>query len=351
MAAHAVQGSVSGQVNRAIMVGDDGQGSDILHVDGDASGSRFRFTGSDSIGQGLTAGVNLEIEVQSNDSFAVQLKQTSDIGTTLGIRHADVYFSGNFGKLSMGQSSDALDGVAFADLNGAWIPVENASDFGGSIAFRTSAGGTVGGITTGDVTPSYDGGRRDRVRYDSPSIGPLSFAVSHATDSQIDASGSLAGSVMGGAYDLRVGWRNSNRGQTPSSANSGETILVSGAFKFAQGTSIQGAWGELSEIGGTGTPDGSYYYIKVGHDWGNNSVAADYKASEDTVLSGSCSGGTLAAPACGGTSFGLGAVHTIPSAGVDIYAGYRFFSLEDTAPGVSADDVSVFFVGSRIKFN
>jgi predicted porin len=194
MAAHAVKYSASGQINRAVMVVDDGVDTDTLHVDGDASGSRFRFTGSDNIGNGLTAGVNMELEVQSNDSFAVSVRQNADTGTTVGIRHADVYFSGDFGKLSLGQSSDALDGIAFADLNNAWIPVENASDFGGGIAFRTSAG-AISTVSAGAVTPSYDGGRRDRVRYDSPSIGPLSAAVSHSTDSQVDASLSLAGSL------------------------------------------------------------------------------------------------------------------------------------------------------------
>ena len=50
MAAQAVKYSASGQVNRAIMFVDDGVQSDTMHVDGDASGTRFRFTGSEDIG-------------------------------------------------------------------------------------------------------------------------------------------------------------------------------------------------------------------------------------------------------------------------------------------------------------
>ncbi len=360
MAAHAVKYSASGQVNRAIMVGDDGVDSDVLHVDGDASSTRFRFTGSEDIGNGLTAGVQLEMQVESNDSSTVTIRQNSDTGGGgFSLRHAQVYFSGDFGQLSLGQSSDATDGIAFADLNNAWIAVENATDFGGSFAFRTSGGGTIAdangdAVTAGGVTPSFDGGRRDRIRYDTPAIGPLSLAVSHATDSQVDIGAKIAGSFAAGAYDLRVGWRNHD-GDGSADADTvhdaAETIVVSGAFKFAQGTSIAAAWGTKDEIGGATGPEGEYFYLKLGHDWGNNSVAVDYKSAEDVVLSASCSGGNAANPACGGTSWGIGGVHTMPKAGIDLYAGYRFFELDDLAAGVSADDISVFFVGSRIKFN
>ena len=347
MAAHAVKYSASGQVNRAVMVMDDGVDSDVRHVDGDASSTRFRFTGSEDIGNGLTAGVQLEMQVESNDSTAVTIRQNSDVNDELTLRHAQVYFSGDFGQLSLGQSSDATDGIAFADLNNAWIPVENATDFGGGISFRGAGGGTIattggGTITAGSVTPSYDGGRRDRVRYDTPAIGPLSVAVSHATDSQVDVGAKVAGSFAAGAYDVRVGWRNHDSGGQDDG-----TIVVSGAFKFAQGTSIAAAYGEKSEINGPNTNDGNYYYIKLGHDWGNNSVAVDYKASEETIVAAGCTGGS--AGACGGTSWGIGGVHTMPRAGVDLYAGYRFFELDDFSG--SAEDISVFFVGSRIKFN
>jgi predicted porin len=345
MAAHAVKFKTSGQVNRAVMFADDDHQTDTLHVDGDASGSRFRFTGTEDIGNGMTAGVQMEIETQSNDSFNATIRQNGSAGDKVGIRHAQVYFSGNFGKLSIGQSSDALDGIAFADLNNAWIAVENASDFGGSIDFVDSAGGS-GVFSAGDVTPSFDGGRRDRIRYDTPSIGPLSLAVSHSADSQVDVGGKLAGSFAAGAYDLRVGYRNHDAGGQDDG-----TFLISGAFKAAMGLSIAGAWGSKSDAFGSGSDDAEYWYIKGGYDWGNNSVAIDYKASEAVVADAACSGGNVNVSACGGNSFGIGGVHTMPKAAIDLYAGYRFFELEDTGPSQNVGDISVFFVGSRIKFN
>ncbi len=331
MAAQAVKYSASGQVNRAIMFADDGVQTDTMHVDGDASGTRFRFTGSEDIGNGLTAGFRLEIEAQSNDSNAVTMdgqRNGDDDTLTAGLaqRHWDLYFSGDFGTLTLGQGSDATDGAAFADLNNAWIAVENATDFGGDLLFRTGSGGTTT-ITAGDVTPSFDGGRRDRVRYDTPAIGPLSAAVSHATNDRVDAMVKVAGSAAGGAYDVRAGYNNSDDG----------VFVVSGAFKFAQGTSIAAAWGQAASDT-AGAPDAEYYYIKLGHDWGNNSVAVDYKASEDNDnVTGR-----------DGSSFGVGAVHTMPKPGIDLYAGYRWYELDVTG---NFEDISVFFVGSRIKFN
>ena len=341
MAAHAVKFKTSGQVNRAIQYGDDGQGSDVLHVDGDASGSRVRFVGSEDLGNGMKVGFTMEIEAQSNDSFNATLK-ASDWGFKHGERHINMWFSGNWGKVTMGQASDAMDGVAFADLNGAWIPVENASDFGGSIAFRTSAGGTAGGITAGSVTPSYDGGRRDVLRYDSPSLGPFKAMVSVANNDQWDAQVRLGGSVGGGEYDLRGGYgARQNR-------NGYDMWTFSGAFKFSQGTSVALAYGE-SDFDGA-QADGDYFYVKVGHDWGNNSVAIDYKTADDTTAHSFCSGGS-----CGGETFGIGFVHTMPKPKVDLYVGYRNFELDDWSTalsgGAGADDVDVFFVGSRVKFD
>jgi hypothetical protein len=233
--------------------------------------------------------------------------------------------------------------VAKANFNNAWIAVENDSDYGAAILFRTSAGGTAGGISAGDVTPSYDGGRNDNLRYDSPALGPFTAAVSFSNNQAWDAMGKLAGSAGGGQYDVRFGYGDyENR-------SGFERWTVSGAFKFSQGTSISLAYGE-ADFEAAGTPDGSYFYVKLGHDWGNNSVAIDYKTSDDTTANASCSGG-----ACGGETFGIGFVHTMPKPKVDLYVGYRNYELDDWSTALSggsgAEDIDVFFVGSRVKFD
>ena len=65
MAAQAVEFAVSGHVNRAVVVVDqdgytdkDGRDQDgkLRHVDANSSETRFRFTGSEELDGGLTAG-------------------------------------------------------------------------------------------------------------------------------------------------------------------------------------------------------------------------------------------------------------------------------------------------------
>ena len=66
MAAQALDVSVSGQVNRAIRFADNGANSDVQHIDGSASKSRFRFTAEGEVMAGLTAGAHIEYGSSNN---------------------------------------------------------------------------------------------------------------------------------------------------------------------------------------------------------------------------------------------------------------------------------------------
>lgn len=332
MAAQAVKYSASGQVNRAIQVADDGVASDVTNVDGSASSTRFRFRGSEDIGNGLTAGFLLEFDAASDADPAMKGGNT---GFTLGDRHSALYFSGDFGKLTFGHTSVATDGVGYADLDNTWLSgIENTVDFGAAIEFR-GAGGAGTGVTVGDVVLDYDGGRTSTTRYDSPAIGPVSLSLSASDNDDYDVMAVIAGSVAGGQYDLRGGFANDNNS---------EEFVLSGGFKAAQGTSINLTWGQ-QELDAAGTPEGEYFYVKLGHAWGNSSVAVDYRSNDEAFVAGGCTG---ALGSCGVEAWGVGIVHALPKAGVELYSSYRLYTLEDFA---SADDVGIFVVGSRVKFD
>ena len=66
MAAHAVKYKLSGQVNRAIVYTDDGEGSDVQFIDNGSSGTRWRMKGSEDIGNGMKVGFNWEWQRSSN---------------------------------------------------------------------------------------------------------------------------------------------------------------------------------------------------------------------------------------------------------------------------------------------
>ena len=188
MAAQAVEFSVSGQINRALIsvdgaVDDDGKelatNGDIQHVDADSSNTRFRMVGSEELDSGMTAGVQLEWAALNGD----------DDGPT--IRQANVSLSAAGGKLTIGQASVATDGMAHADLGGA-------SFLGGVTNWCSYAG-------SGPACPSNDGGRMDVLRYDTPAIGPASIAFSVGNDDYWDAKLSISGSMGDAGYDLRIG--------------------------------------------------------------------------------------------------------------------------------------------------
>ena len=69
MAAQAVELSVSGHVNRAVISVDGaGNDGDLQFVDANPSESRVRFVGSEELDSGITVGVNLEVGLGSDVS-------------------------------------------------------------------------------------------------------------------------------------------------------------------------------------------------------------------------------------------------------------------------------------------
>ena len=309
MAAHAVEGSVSGHVNRAIIhvdgTGDEAIDGELQHVDSNASQSRFRFTGSEDLGNGTTAGVQLEYGLSTN------------------VRHANVYLSGGFGKLTIGQASTATDGMAHADLGGAsWL----------------------GGVTnwcayysdSNAACPSNDGGRKEVLRYDTPALGPASIAVSSGNDDYWDVKATIAGSMGDGfGYDLRIGHIAEYADDT-----AGDVTTVSAALSFGQGTSIAVAWSQED----TGTQV-EYQYLKLDHSYGDGSVGVYFKLGEHGADN---SDGTVEAGDEGGL-WGVGVGHNL-GGGATAYAGYRRQVSEDRA-GVELDDVDLMLAGMRVTFN
>ena len=322
MAAQAVEFAVSGHVNRAVIVVDQDNNpkdGDLQHVDSNASGSRFRLKGSEDIGNGLTAGVNMELGVLSGDKS----------GTTT--RHAAVDLSGAFGKLTLGHTSNAADGMAHADgafNGGSWL--------GGVTNWCSYAG-------SGPACPSNDGTRHETLRYNTPSLGPASIAVSTGDDEYWDAKFSVSGSIGDTAYDFRVGYMDEATAATIGHGDAaqkykGTVLTTSGAVKFASGTSVGAAWSKAEAD--PQDAEHSYYYMSLDQSYGDGSIGIYYKKGEYD--------GTDAKAILGenteGTLWGIGVGHNIGS-GATAYAGYRHVEAD------GAEDLGLFLAGLRVTFN
>ena len=335
MAAQAVEYKISGHVNRMIRYTDDGQGSDVQHVDNAASRTRFRFKANEDVGNGMKAGIYIETSVASNSSSASTAKGFGTTGSDNGdvkfdIRYSALFFSGNWGKVTLGHTSDAADGTSFADLSNTWLVNEYSSpaDHGSSIAFRTTGGGTTGtAMSTGGAFSSFDGGRRDGIRYDTPSLGPVTARVSIHNNSRWSLGAHASTSLGGGELSAAIGY--TDFGGT-SAANDKWSGSVS--YLFSQGTSITGGYGGADRVGGGSDPDS--YYVKLGHQWGSNAVSIHYSETRDLSAAGEDN-----------NFWGVGWVYTMRK-DIELYAGYNHYELDRAA----AEDIDMVLLGSRIKF-
>jgi len=63
--------SIEGQVNCALMCYDDGNASDVRHVDNDASSTRLAFKGAVQATDDLKLGTTIEVQFESNSTATI----------------------------------------------------------------------------------------------------------------------------------------------------------------------------------------------------------------------------------------------------------------------------------------
>lgn len=333
MAAQAVEFAASGHVNRAIM-SVDGTGApnegDLQHVDANVSETRVRFLGSEELENGNTVGVNLEY---ASGSTSGSYGAGADSG--LRVRHQNVYVSGEWGQLTIGQTQATSDQAPFANLGGL-------SGLGGVTAWCAHA--SNGSVACG----TFSEGRKELLRYDSPAIGPVSIAVTTGNDDYWDAMLKIAGSFGEAGYDLRVGHvaeydapvdatdatvgvdDNNTIVVIPASAatteDAGDTMIASASVAFGQGTAATVAWGDKDST------KQNYQHVALDHSYGGGSVGVYYKRGEDETSDVDSS------------NWGIGVGHDI-GGGAEVYAGYR--NMEEDGK----DDVELIVAGMRVTFN
>ena len=343
MAAHAVSFNVSGQLNKAIMFADDGVASDVFFGDNTASNSRVRFTGSEDMGNGITAGFRIEFATQVNSNYTQTIKRGGDVANYgsgnggFGFRKSEAYFSGNWGTLSLGHGPTASDGMGDADLSNTWLADFSGTTWGGTIAFRTSgAAGAVSTYSAAGVTTYFDGhSRRSRVRYDTPSFGPLTVSVDASVNDTWGVKGYVYTSLGGGDLSLALAYAHGDNRFGRSDVGGSASFLCSQGTNITLGQQERDFVGTAAVAGRTG----SHLFIKLGHRWGNNAVSVSYGDNNDTGGAGTDA-----------QTIGLGFVHTIPKPKVELYAAYNHISLDDIG-GVSFEDIDVFGLGTRVKFD
>jgi hypothetical protein len=336
----SAQIAIYGQLNLGVVYADDGVATDTVFTDNDnfpsligllysrdlVRGGKFQFHFETSLG--LTGSSSL---VQGEDEFDIDYQRTD-------IRKFEaIYVTPEIGTFSFGQGSTATDGSGVADFSGtSVIQYSTLSDLAGNREFQLLSG--VGsGIRVSNVFGSFNGTRRFRARYDTPSYNGIGLALS-AGEEVLNSGDDNEYYDIGLNYDQDYGDLRVAARAGYSWRGSSQELLVGSLALLHEPTGLNLALAGGSQQEGAA----SYGYVKAGwqQNWfsiGQTRLSIDYYAGDDFSVIGSES-----------ESVSLAVVQVVDAYDLELYAIYRTYELEGTGAEVFDQDVT--FVGARWRF-
>lgn len=334
--------AVYGQINRALMVVDNGEDTETLHVDNENSSSRIGAK-IKAEKDGLTAGANFEFEYKYPGSDKIQINgDDTDNKDSLYRRKVEVYLSGVIGTLTLGYGPTVSDTSSEIDLSGTCLAGRSkvASNGGGIIFFDED----VDAISTTAVGKSFsnmDGTQKDRARYDSPEFYGFKLSTSVVADEGDDAidggisyKGAVSDTKIQGAV-VYVDLDPETTGKAKSQVNGSVSAL------FPIGLSLTFASGKQS-LEDSSADDPTFFYGKLGYMtdiWsvGKTAMSIDYGKYQDQARDGD-----------DGDAMGIQFVQILKDWYTELYIGYRLFSLD--RDGTDYKNINTILAGMRLKF-
>jgi hypothetical protein len=330
-AAQDIQVRLSGQVNRALMHVDDGTDAEWFNVDNGNSSTRFRFNADGQVQPGWRAGILFEAQFQSNPSDAVNFTARQQ-SATLAERHMDVFLTGPYGTLRLGQGDGAANGAAEVDLSGTSVAHYSSSpDIGGAFEYRS--GNALSGISIGSSISNQDfESRYDRLHYQTPVFSGFMGEASwgHKDSDIVELALRYSGKLGAmGTLAAALGWSSED-----GIAGGTDDEVFGGSVSWLHPSGLNLTFAHTTrELGGR---DREFTYLKAGYKFGRHAVSVDYGMGDDQAASGDEA-----------SVYGIGYVFT-PVAWAELFALYKMHSLD--RPGVSLEDITFFMVGTRVKF-
>ncbi len=338
--ANTIELKISGQVNRAVLWGDNGDVDEVFYTDNDNTGTRFRFVAKGRLNNDVTAGATIELQFESNSSTDIRFGANGGTGgtasgaTPVGERIGEVWLnSASMGKLSLGQGNTATNGTAETDLSGTGI-AQYSIGGGGNEGLGFQNGGVLTGVLVGSAFTNLDGGsRRDRIRYDTPTFAGFRLSASASQGGRNDVALRYANQFAGAKLAASIGFQNASAvGATSERLSGSVSVLLDNGFNLTFA-----AADENRKVGN----DRTFLYGKVGFRtnsvsmYGKTSFSIDYYEGEDIA---SATSGTS-------TSYGVAAVQNLDPIGASVYVSVRNHEIDG-----GADDIFAIFTGMRIKF-
>lgn len=366
--------TISGHVNQALLLWDDGDESDV-YVVGNANDdlSMFRFEGDAKIAPGWTTGFTMEIEVASASSGDVS-QTDDDAANEIGISEVSMYIeSERYGKVTWGFAGQPSDGAPEMDLSGAhYAGYAAIADVGGGFQWRMNNGLGLSGVTLGGVFDDLNGDTFNIIRYDTPTIAGFTLSVAWGEDDLWDVA--LAYEKELGAFEVAaaIGYTE-NRDNDDDGPLNNDTLAGSVSILHTPtGLNVTFAAGERQFNNTPGRADADFYYVKAGifrryNSLGKTAIYGEYGQYNDMFYNDGADGGDAtdistaltgngAAVIIGSeaTVWGVGLVQYVDAAAMQLFLAYRHHELDlDAAGGLAVnglEDFDTVLAGARIEF-
>ena len=329
--AHALDFSISGQVNRAALYADDGTTAKWFFVDNDNSSTRFRFRGSNDFENGWKVGFLWEVEMQSNASNKVSMENDEDTTDVhFDERHMDIWIE-KWGTLRLGQGDTASNGTAEVDLSGTAVAAySDIGAVGGGFEFRD--GDEKSGITVGASRSNFDGlSRKDRVRYDTPRWAGVFASGSVEQQSQFDIAARYAGDFGWARFAAAGGY--ANFGTSSDTKDWQFSSSASMFFDFGLNLTASYAYQDRDN-----SDDPWNLFGKIGYQFlEKHAASVQYSRTKNRSDDDDY-----------GDTFGVAYVFT-PWKSVELYGTYYLHMLERDDYD-DPDNIHIVMTGARIKF-
>ncbi|MGL4395119.1 MAG: hypothetical protein ACRCS9_01135, partial [Hyphomicrobium sp.] len=374
--------SISGQVNKAVLIWDDGHESNAYVVGNKNDQSNFAFAGDAKFAPGWAAGYDLTLRVRDDLSDDVDADSDNGAGDQFQLWQAHWWIEGEkLGKVSVGLASRVSDTAPENDFSEAGVAgYAGVQDLGGAFALRRTDG-TLIDLAWGDLYNHFNGDTAKIIRYDTPAVMGFIASASWGEDDIWDVG--LRYDGEGGGFKLAAAIAYTEVTDTDGQfADINHSTLVGSAAVLHEATGLNAlvSFGvrafdqtALDADGVARTPeDAKFVYAKLGwlaklNGFGPTAFYGEYGWFKDFVSVTDDAGVVAALDTTGAATriagntaevWGAGVVQHIEAAEMQIYLGYRLHQAEfdlatgagTTAASRSIDDFHTVVVGSKIAF-
>lgn len=352
---------ISGWVNEAIMIWDDGVDSDAYLASNSTAASRFRFKGSAKIDSSWSAGYYIEIEVAPHRTLGLT-QGNDDGGQAFRIRQSNLYIKNEqLGSIRVGMGSPSTNLLPFfgyvSGTAGAFQPDWHS---GFSMVLQGS-----GGLTVSDLAGCSSQGiffdctnRLNVIRYDSPTFGGFTVSAAWGEDDFWDVALRYAGQLGDFTVKAGIGYYEIDgadfAGFAPNITAEESIVATAGIIHNPTGIFVQGAYRSFEYPGAAGQPDADGYQIQAGikqkwNSWGATAIYGAYTQIDDGTFRSVTAAGELDADDTTEINrWSVGLHQWVDAAALELYAIYDHTEAEIN--GVDTEDLDIVTIGARIKF-